>query len=214
MSNGLLLGRNPVAGGCRIGPINDSFDPNQHENGIETLVGGLTYITNNVLHDTTSVTILCGGGGAGELDFILNNVVYNSTPTPLQLDTQNPNYTAFVVNNTFVAAPGLDCVRIVDRAAGPMANLTLQNNHFISTAAGLTPGPGATTLVNDHNVLVTPTAAAGQGYAITNLFAPANGLGGTVNTGVSKPDLLNSDIRGIARPQAAVWDVGAYEFAP
>jgi hypothetical protein len=92
--------------------------------------------------------------------------------------------------------------------------ITLINNHVINASSLTDTVQGQTTLAltNTTNLSQSAATATTQGYVLGNLYAPTSTSVGTYNTGTSESGTFTADILGIARPQAAVWDIGAYEY--
>ena len=157
-------GSNPVEiGGNWLDNILTSVG-DSHCNMIEADGGGTYYIHDNVLSN-----FQCAGGesmwvanSTGEIDYVWNNVIYNlgGAQTPNAGQTNQTGITISYWNNTVVPPSGATCLA---RAAGGSASMTVyaQNNHCISTAANAIDPSFASfgTLVSDHNLLQTPTAA-------------------------------------------------------
>ena len=149
MSNGLLVSANVEVHDNLIGPINNSFDANDHENCIEPvqLPSGQTvtnYFYNNVWHDCTAVGILTQGAApssGAEIDYLWNNVAYvgsvSSPPIPFQFDSVSTNMAGSAVyayHNTIYGGSGV-CFRTSNRGNGSFGTLDWRNNHCITSGA-------------------------------------------------------------------------------
>ena len=242
MSNGLLLGLNPVVYNNQIGPINRSFDETQHENCIEPIVmpNGLNsnvYIYNNIWHDCYAVGLLTQGApvSAGtEKDYIWNNVVYAGSenfPTVLvEFDSQSTNNSKSEVhawNNTIYAGSNRDCTRAINRGHGNFGVLELINNHCISGSGFITLEITGNTYANTTNLLMKISTAASQGYALSEMYAysPTTGKRSTVGAGTNLTKLISGNTATLAtdttyagmrlpisRRSGGPWDIGAYQY--
>jgi hypothetical protein len=230
MTNGILVSHNASVHDNTIYNILTSFDSAQHENAIESTNGGTSYIYNNLIHDTTAVTIFVGGGdGSGaETDYIFDNVIYNSSPIPIQIDTQPVAAgTAYVYNNTIEAGSSSGtALRIVDRAQGALSVLDLRNNHYISDLSGnpacYSSGSGCanvTTVTDSSNLKMTHATAASQGFTSSEAhpYSPTATNNSALGAGIDLTSrgiaALDSDILGVPRPSVSAWDVGAYLYS-
>ncbi len=81
VANGILpIGPGGIVAANNIGPVNTSFDPSTHENGIELVAAGSSntgtwYIHDNVIHDGVGESSMIGNNG--ETDYVWNNIIYN-----------------------------------------------------------------------------------------------------------------------------------------
>lgn len=229
MSNGHLISANGGAIGNTIYNINLSFS-GQHENAIESTVGGTNYIANNLIHDTNAETAFLGGGTPTETDYVWNNVAYNVS-VGFHLEGRNANWTGYYVNNTIIVPSGLYC--FIQAGSGATLTVLLENNHCMTTGSLANE---SYTLVT--NLVQTPTAAAAQGYTSSETYAysPANGSGSTVGTGTNASSLATGSVASLAmdalygctqdatnhvvcparsaisRPGSGAWNMGAYMF--
>ncbi len=240
-SNGILpMGPGGEVAFNNIGPITTSFDVSAHENAIETL-GGTSpawNIHDNLIHDGTGESMMLGN--TGETDIVWNNVTWNWTGNAMHF-AQNSGQTGITLtywNNIIIPNAGNNC--FVEVFSPTITTFTEQNNHCITTAAMNGTFTGITTLVNDHNLLQTPTVANGQGYtsAETFVYSPSSGGNGTVGAGTNLTSswpggfttndttYACTEISGSGgkvvscpgrtfntRPGGGAWDIGAYEFA-
>jgi hypothetical protein len=236
MSNGLLSiaagsPRASIISGNHIHNINNSFDPDQHENAIEPIGFGTNYIFNNLIHDTTAVTILTQGGassGVPEIDYLWNNIIYNSPPLPVQFDTVSTSQgssAAYAYNNTIVATGGNSCFRLANRGNGNMGTLDLRNNLCLTTGGSflsIDSGITANTLTNSSNLTLTHAVAQTQGYTVANRYRPTASTNSTVDAGASLASLCTGQLAslctgvnlttppnaGLARPTGNAWVLG------
>lgn len=223
MANGFLVwsengGSSAYAevSGNTIGPINVSFDSNEHTNSIEDVgVTGTLNVFNNVVHDSMAVALFIGGSGA-VADNIYNNVIYNNThvgPAPIDLEVRAAMGNISVYNNTITDDAGTYCV-------GPSTTsdtggaLKIENNYCISSH-GMLSG-SYSPITNSNNLVQTSATASAQGYTASNLFKPTSATATTVGAGLNLTSLgmttLDSDLLAVARPGSGAWDAGAYEY--
>lgn len=152
---------------------------------------------------------------------MFNNVLYGhmSAQGAVEIQTDQFGTTAGTfsgynntINNFDVAAAAF---HVSLGGSSPLLSvLNLYNNHVIN-AASLTDasvGVNTTTYNNGTNLSQTAATASGQGYVLGNLYAPTSISNGTYNTGTDESGTFTTDILGITRPQASIWDIGAYEF--
>ncbi len=206
-----------------INNIEDSFDPLQHENGIETFGSEDVLIYNNVITNIfAGVTVYLNGDGRNRF---YNNLIYNSNPVPLQIDTVSGNTTnnLDVYANTFVSGK-YSSIRVVDKGSGPLAAMTLKNNLFISN--GGTDHIGVSSvcpykagqceavlnLVDVNNFNMSTTTAAAQGYRAETRYAPPRQDALGIDQGFDLKGIVGNGIGGVYRPQGAGWDMGALEY--
>ena len=196
--------------------IRDSFDAGQHENGITIYGPGKTY--NNKIHDLDVGQPLYPGPSidmTGDMLFY-NNIVWNVPDTyPMTVDNETGDMTGtiYILNNIFRGYDGTGaCIRIQDRGY-TFAEIVIQNNHYITSAADPTAVEAeVTVLTESDNLKQTDGEATAEGYVVGNEFAPTHAGDSTVNAGTNKSGLFTLDIDGISRPQGAAWDIGAYEY--
>lgn len=221
-----------------VGPLKKSFDASVHENCIETL-GGTTptwYIHDNICHDGQVGEAMMIGNN-GETDYVWNNLIYNWSGNPphfAQNSGQSITRLSFW-NNTIVPVSGGQC--FIEVFSPSIGRLDIQNNHCITTGALTSPLSGVAISNIDHNVLQTPTAAAGQGYTASELYvySPVNPGDATVGVGTALSGSCSGLLAGLcddtsyactvdasnhvscpARTaltrQIASWDAGAYQL--
>ncbi len=184
---------------------------------------------------------LAGNGAFSGTGYVFNNLMYsNSGAFTIGLGGHNAlNYgTWYVFNNTEECGNDVtinsgtgSCGGDGGGATGETFNLTAINNHFITGDGGSTPilcqfGIACSFTTNLNQTL---TAANTQGYNDTTetyAFSPGTISGSTVGAGTNQQSLcttiagLNgaagaacaSDLRGVARPASAAWDIGAYQY--
>jgi len=170
--------------------------------GINVYAGSLTIITNSTISGNAAGTVFAGGStgsGSAIMNFGVTTIT-NSTITGNTNEGINNNTGGTLsLKNTIVAKQGFgaDCTN----AGGTI--LTLLNNVVGSGNCGVVPTPnpllgplqnnGGPTLTH---ALLPGSPAIDAGDAATCATIPVNGL----------------DQRGIARPQGAGCDIGAFEL--
>lgn len=195
---------------------------------------GTFYIHDNVIHDTgSSASGECESmliGNPGETDYVWDNVLYNINGNPISL-TQNfssPGVAAYIWNNSIEG--GFAGTEYCVRAGHPATwtTIAIQNNFCVSKASAATdPGLSANSMAVDHNILLTPTQAASDGFGTTSTAFPYlpppgssptafAGLNFTSDCGGGLPGLcVDTSFGGarsqLGRPSSSAWDVGAYE---
>lgn len=234
MSNGMLLGLNPVATNNWIGPINLSYyyDPNasptnNHENLLELIGGtygpsatnGFQIMNNHIFGSSaggTAVVVLSIGGRSAEpgtvSGYICNNIIWDVGRQCIDLDSRYCNITAYVYNNTLYAPP-----------SGAYPNLEVANNTNVTVVVDarnnhLIAGTIHTNYINTYtaqsNLFQTANAAYVSGYTNSNYFAPVAWNQPTPKAGTNLTGQANviftTDILGVPRQLTGLWDVGAY----
>lgn len=211
-----------------IGPVYVSFDSNQHDNAIHSVLGGVHYIHDNYVHDSQSVCMMLGesgGVGAGnEINYVWNNVIWNPLASyAFYFDTTANGAKHFVWNNTVASSPK-GPFRVIFRASGGVTDtLSLINNHVVYGGSLLDVDPSAsvTHSTNQNNVNISATQATTEGFNVANRWVPPSLSCSTINAGQTLPNTmpsaqiggLSADILAVGRPQATSrWDAGAYEF--
>lgn len=203
--------------------ISHSFDSGQHEDATLMFGGGQMY--NNIVHD-----LYTGAGPiysapaweAGEMSDILiyNNVFWNFPSTNpcvnVQLSYRDYTGTIRIFNNTLFGGNGAtqSCVGTVNTGY-TISNMIVQNNQFITSyPTGMNIRSPVIKLTADHNVQQVVAQATAQGYTSleVNAYSPSSSSAITIDAGVSETAYFTTDILGVARPQGAKWDCGAYEF--
>jgi hypothetical protein len=205
--------------------INNSFDPTEHENSVYIM--GPAKVYNNIIYNSSShgMMLYLSPGWAGQQgdQYCYNNVVYgvNSPGNPgIVIDCESVNFsgTVYILNNTvYGLANGTgSCLQTVPRSYA-VAFASVQNNHWITTSGtpftvNNMPTSGVMrNLTQDHNLIMSPTIAIAQGYVSGNNYGPTGPSNGTINAGISKSNIITTDILGKTRSPAA-WDIGAYEY--
>jgi hypothetical protein len=204
---------------------NQTFDPAYHTNTVYMAAFEGTLCFNNILYDCPS-----GSGyfypnpAGGQTMRIFNNVVYGEMTTngAVLIDTYNGgvvsggNGIVHIVNNTFVVTSAPTAVRVLTPSATrpPLDELIITNNHIISPGASLSgavQGVHAVILTAQANLFQSPEVATLHGYLVSNNYAPTEGTGPTVRSGVSTLSLsVTFDIR--RQPREETWDIGAYQY--
>lgn len=204
----------------------DGFDLFYHYNGIYSDPYGWNntvrtgYIRNSFLHDCSNgANMAYPNTRGGATCLVYNNVLYGVMSSQLAVEIDPLQYSGegtgnmIAYNNTiYNYDSGATAFNVVARAQ-KVGTLTLYNNHVIN-ALSLTnsDGTNTTSYVNGNNLSQSAATATSQGYVLANLYAPTGTGVGTYNTGTSESGTFTTDILGITRPQAGVWDIGAYEY--
>jgi hypothetical protein len=193
-----------------------SDGPGAHSNGFEfnAEATGNNYVYNNVIRnfqDSSAIVKvwLCPNAST----YYYNNIMYGVGASGNTFDVSgnygpcnNVSGVVYAYNNTFVGAG-------TTLSSGPRTHYV--NNHFIDSAIAGTPDE------DSHNLSQTSAQATAQGYTLSNMYAPANGSGGTVNAGVDKSSVFTTGISpsNITWPGPSVgtrpsgsWDIGAYQY--
>jgi len=149
---------------------------------------------------------------------IYNNTFYQNSPAhngvqaggEIAFATQGPK-SVTLENNIFFASPGSPCYYYFDDQTASMASrVASANNLYLnagSNATGCNYNVGSIGVTKDAKaVSANPNfvAAASQNFQLSS-GSPAIDAG--TNTGVAL------DFNGVARPQGAAFDIGAFEFA-
>lgn len=225
VSNGLVYNKPAIINDNIVGPVNLSFDSGQHDNCLESAGGSGTqtdYVYNNIFHDCSQVSVLMPGTGSGENFYFWNNVLYTSSasaPIPIQIDSYSPpaNISAFIYNNTISTGPtGNVCIRVIDRGFGAIGTLDMRNNFCVGTGSFVTTGPGAGTLINTTNIVMTPTQAtaasmtSAQPYAYQPLtFNCAGQANCPVGAGTNEAALATGSLSSMANDTDYACTIGA-----
>ena len=194
---------------------------------------GTYYIHDNVIHDTgadQSAPNECESmliGNPGETDYVWNNVLYNINGNPISL-TQNssPGVAAYIWNNSIEGgfAGSAYCVRSGHPAT--WTTIAIQNNFCASTASAPTdPGLSAGSMTVNHNILLTPSRASADGYAMPGapfVWLPPQGASPTAGAGTNLSAVCSALASmcsattyagarvAAGRPATGPWTVGAY----
>jgi hypothetical protein len=192
------------------------------------------YYINNVFYDTGGKNIgLDTAWGAGGNAYVFGNTlvisgsaISGATRTPKSDSGQGKNSGTGLLG-TLVARNNLVITSNTNIwVSGFNANNVFQNGSLVVAplVAAVTNGYGTQVLNTDHNVLLTPAAAATLGYTSANGYLPPVNPGSGVNyasvvNGI--PNTINGiDVTGIkaqllkdtnGNPRTA-WTIGAYEF--
>jgi hypothetical protein len=238
MSNGFLLnGMTVTISGNAVGPINQSYDSNDHENCVETTGAQTVYLYNNLIHDCNAGVTVSLGGGSGqgpvnETDYVWNNVIWNSANVPIYIDTTpEPAGSAFMYNNTFVATGVGTCTKIARRNLGNMVVMLEENNLCISDTSNVRDAMlcdstldsadcgGATTIALTTNTVMSHSTATSQGFIVGNQYAETATTNATYQadtnlTGICSGPLvaLCTSFNAVSRPASGAWDAGAYQM--
>jgi hypothetical protein len=177
--------------------LNNSFDTTVHENCIETQPnnGSVTptwYLHDNICHDG-AIGESAMLGNNGETDYYWNNLVYNWSGNPPHFAEQSgQTVTALHFwNNTIVPPTGDPC--FIEIFSPTIGTLDIQNNHCISTSTLTTSLSGYTTLIENNNLLETPTQADADSspnfdqYTVSETYAysPVASTNSTVGYGLN-----------------------------
>lgn len=222
---------NPIVGGedwadwpeiayCEIGPIWNSWSSGEHDNAIRLSRGGGPWkIHHNYIHDSSSAMMFWGD--SGETVYFYDNVCWNPRQSgafycdPLSASGGK----SFIFNNTLFFN-GSDVIGVgkANEAGRVWDTVSLVNNHFIQPGTVLTVVSPVTLThyTNANNVTMSSATATSQGYTLANRYQPTLIGNGTVDAGQDLSSVLagalSTDFLGVARPQGAAWDSGAYEF--
>jgi parallel beta-helix repeat protein len=174
-----------------------------------------TTVSNSIIHDNSRNSTTTTGGlviasGAGHV--VYNNVIYNNFDGIDVSDCID----CLVYNNTIYnsASRGINISAAATRpliknnivvnsiASGNIANDGASSPTF---STNLCNGSGGSTncSVTGDPLFVNP---GGGNFQLSSLSSQA------VNTGTTLPAPYNVDILGVVRPQASVFDIGAYEY--
>jgi hypothetical protein len=190
------------------------------------------FFYNNLVHDygNGSSPVYCevnfSSAGASDCKiYCFNNVVYGhqSAQLAFEIDPEQgvgPAGQVYCYNNTVVNfnanAPGF---HVVSRSGTTIGLLDIRNNHIIGSGATVTDAGSGTvqTLILQSNLVQTVSVATGQGYALSNIYAPTHVTAPTVGNGVNLAglNLFATDRLGNARPgtNGGPWNIGAYEYS-
>lgn len=209
------------------------FDATFHTNvmyiaiwdGASTTITTTANVYNNIIHDIATGTQIycepCFQVNDGTVN-VYNNVYWNNSTAggggQVMADPEQgtgAKGTVNVYNNTFVNTNASD-VSVLATANHSGTNnikaMAIYNNHFITNYTALNVST-VTTVTQGTNITQSASNATTQGFVIANNFAPTGTGVVTYNVGTDKSSIFTTDILGVSRPQAAVWDIGAYEYA-
>lgn len=210
----------PTISGNQIYKVSNSYDSKQHADAIMNNGGQGITIANNYIYDCVPVTLFINNGSSSaEKTYIYNNVIQAGVYNPIQINTSHGGGEVYMYNNTIISDGAYGCIRVVFRQTGSyLSVLDLRNNHFITDGAVVAPDSGVsiTTPISQNNVIQTQSQAVQANYTKANMWKPTSTGSPTYNVGQNLSGwlsgVLNFDIVGVARPQASVFDSGAYEF--
>ena len=200
------------------------FDGNYHWNGVyldaETLGKSVGYIRNSVFYDIDGGANMSYLNGRHATLYNYNNVYYGQISAQRAIEIEPYDYGANqtsgvynIYNNTGFLEDGTPLVHIVDRNGVPQpSSIVLRNNHVVGTSVSVDDNGPSAGYTRSNNLIQTASVAGGQGYTVANQGKPTLSSVATVDTGFSGSALFTTDKDGIARPQGAAWDIGAYEF--
>jgi hypothetical protein len=175
--------------------INESYNPTQHENGLEINFSQNAIVYNNIIAKVYWGLALWVAPEAGYTHYLFNNVMYDITTTnvfDLASALINPSGSVVAYNNTIECgpstAPNFVCIGGI---ASSIASVTLENNHFITNAT--TPNSGIWSTNGPIPALKTnilqnyASACTSQGYCGNQSypFSPNSGSGATVGLGTN-----------------------------
>lgn len=177
---------------------------NERGGGIESFGGPVT-ITNSTLSGNTAGTL--GGGIYNYAPLFLTHVTFsgNSAFEGSSLYVVNNNVAATQITNTLIATSSAvgNCVDDLNLITDFGYNLSSDNTCHLTSGISLpNTNPNLGLLADNGGPTQTHALLAGS-PAIDKIPSGANGCGTTITT----------DQRGVARPQGANCDIGAYEVA-
>jgi hypothetical protein len=198
VTSGMVIDGTAAVHDNTVENIVHSFDSGAHENGIEMNDSQTTLVYNNIIRH------LAGSGSLGlwlEPDsgftaYVFNNLIYD-TDTGNVIDLASifgPAGTDILWNNTVECGPDSNPTAVcVDGIGSQVTAVTLQNNHFI-TSAGSYWGTNGPTPTLHNNIAQTKTVANGQGYTASQTFAfsPTAAGNATVGAGLSASTLCTA----------------------
>jgi hypothetical protein len=172
--------------------------------------GGTLNIIGNFIHDThpedTSIPViyLMATGTNATVANVVNNVCWNVGRQCIEADTRGPSYTVHAYNNTLLPRAGLVAMSSIH--APPQVGILYATNNLIISDTGLADVWDQEYSAN--NTVLTPAAAASDGFTVSNRWQPALGSS-TLSAGVLISS-VTTDILGTNR--AVPFAVGAYEY--
>jgi predicted outer membrane repeat protein len=200
----LLLDRTTVAGNEATGDVSELG----LGGGIAIGAGGAT-LTNATVSGNRADQ---GGGIHTTQSMTLQNVslVGNTVPAPTTAQNGGALFQQFPAGSgRQVTARNTLIARNVDGSCGGTALFPLDSNNGLLDELNRTPGPSCNADTVDNflvaNAMVAPTLALNGGLTRTHALLAGSPA---INAGAN---CLATDQRGIARPQGARCDIGAYE---
>jgi hypothetical protein len=227
VSNGDVFG---AAAGALVcgndwGFIWTSYDASSHENIFEFQTGN-NVICNNLYHDTagTGVWPMPLAPAAGMTDWVFNNICWNVGRDCVSIDTQAQltDYTANLINNTWIPAHGSYCADTTDRGTSyAIGRVNLINNLCI-TDSGTSASSfcfnhkspicsGVLALNETTNTLLTTSKATSQGHTSLEAFAysPTAPTNATVGAGTNVNSLATGSVAALASDTGYACSVNA-----
>ncbi len=221
------------------------FDASYHTDGAYQVYSGAIY--NNVFYNYGANETALYPNPEGDNSTCTPNTVsiYNNVYFPLaapdtvnMVDINDSYYTGAggcdtinIYNNTLVANGLVDAVRVIGRGSG-IANLNVENNHFINSTGAVElcfnmSGCGnAATVTNTNNIWQSTATATAQGYTTSEVYAysPVSG-GATIGAGANLTEVCSGNLAAlcndttfgnsrttVSRPASSAWDAGAYQY--
>ena len=190
------------------------IDGNQiHHNagyGIQIYKSGASNVSDNVVSNNQ---IYANGGSfavftcgialtSGSNNIAYNNIVRGHAGCGIQIDYTRGGTNNQVYNNTIYGNNGDGIVT----GSGAM-NTVIRNNIVYSNTTGNIHDFGSTGTVLSNNLTTDPqfVDASANDFSL-QASSPAINAGVTVS-------IVTTDMKGVARPQGAAYDVGAYEYS-
>jgi len=221
-------------GAVGFGSVHDSqFDHLSNAGAISPYTNGLH---TNVIHDTFP-----GGGrlvynnimfnnAVGEVvgmcptTDVYNNVMWNNSgagadiliDTGVNACTVNTSTVANVYNNSVDCSNGQSCLRVI-RAGVTIGTVNVKNNHWITNSSPVSIELAIAALNQSNNITMSSSAAASQGYTVSNNLMPTSSSAQTVNSALNLASLCIGNLSAFCfdrlhAPRLSSWDAGAYQF--
>lgn len=204
MSNG-MVGEYTQVHDNVIQNINASYNPTQHENGLEiNFAGSGDFYNNLIAHINQGVTVwVCPE--QGDTQYFYNNLVWDIPITNIlnvassTCANGGKGGTSVFFNNTTECgpdgSPNYICVANINSTAGAV---TLQNNHWITNMTapnnGVWTTNGPTPSESNDVKMSYSTACTQQGYCSNQSypFSPTSQTSGTVGQGANLTNLCST----------------------